>query len=119
MHELSICSGIVEAAAAAVNGFGPRAPRVQRVTVRVGRLTSVVPDSLRYHFELLVPGTILDGACLEIEEVPIRGRCADCGGRFEIETVSFSCPACGEGFVELISGRELELVSLDVTEETT
>jgi hydrogenase nickel incorporation protein HypA/HybF len=117
MHELSICLGIMEAALAGLEGLGPPVPRVDRVTVRIGRLTAVVPDSLLYHFDLLTPGTRLEGAALAVEEVPIRGRCADCAAGFQIDTLSFTCPHCGSGFVELLSGRELEVVSLDTAEE--
>jgi len=117
MHELAICHGIMEVAVAALGGLAAPVPRVDRITVRIGRLTAVVPDSLRYHFGLLTPGTRLEGAELVIEEVPIRGRCADCAARFEIDTLSFTCPLCGSGLVELLSGRELEVVSLDTAEE--
>ncbi len=117
MHELSICQGIVEVATEALDDLPPPAPRVSSVSVRIGRLTAVVPDSLRHYFDLLTPGTVLEGAALVIEDVTIRARCADCGGRFEIEVLSFSCPGCGSGFVELLSGREMEVVSLETSEE--
>lgn len=117
MHEFSICEGIIEAAAAALDGLPRPLPRVSRVTVRIGRLTAVVPATLCYYFHLLAPETMLEGATLDIEEVPIRARCADCGARFEIEVLSFTCPRCGSGLVELLSGRELEVVSLDADEE--
>lgn len=117
MHELSICQGIVEVATAALAGLPRPRPRVTTVSVRIGRLTGVVPDSLRYYFDLLVAGTPLAGAALGIEEVPIRGRCADCDARFTIDQLCFTCPACGSGFVELLSGRELQVVALDTAEE--
>lgn len=117
MHELSICQGIGDIARTVLEALPPPPPRVSRVTVRIGRLTSVLPDSLRYHFDLLARGSLLDGATLDVEEVPVRGRCADCGGRFEIDVLSFTCPACGSGVVELLSGRELQVVSLDLVEE--
>jgi len=117
MHELSICQGIVQVAAAALRGVPPPPPPVARVTVRIGRLTAVVPDSLRYHFDLLTPGTLLNGATLVIEEIPIRGRCADCAARFEIDTLTFTCPRCDSGLVELTSGRELQVISLETREE--
>lgn len=117
MHELSICQGIIEVAAGALEGMPPPLPPVSRVNVRIGRLTAVVPDSLRYYFELLTPGTALDGATLVIDDVPARGTCADCGARFEIEILSFTCPACGGGFVDLISGRELQVVSVETGRE--
>ena len=107
----------MEVARAALEDLPPPPPPVSRVTVRVGRLTAVVPESLRYHFDLAAPGTVLDGATLVIEEVPVRGRCADCDSQFEIDALSFACPACRSGFVELISGRELQVVSLDTAEE--
>jgi hydrogenase nickel incorporation protein HypA/HybF len=117
MHELSMCQGIVEVAGRALDQLPPPQPRVSSVSVRIGRLTAVVPDSLRYHFDLLVPGTPLEGATLLIEEVPIRGQCADCAARFEMDALSFTCPACRSGFVELLSGRELQVVSLETVEE--
>lgn len=117
MHELSICEGILDVATAALEGQPRPLPHVTGITVRIGRLSSVVPDTLRHYFAILAPGTLLEGAALIIEEVPIRGRCADCGARFEIETLSFTCPLCGGGLVELVSGRELEVVSLDTADE--
>jgi hydrogenase nickel incorporation protein HypA/HybF len=117
VHEFSICQGIIEVATAALGDLPRPLPRVSRVTVRVGRLTAVVPDSLRHYFHLLTPGTALEGAALDIEEIPVRARCEDCGARFEIEVLSFSCPLCGTGLVELLSGRELQVLSLDTAEE--
>lgn len=117
MHELSICHGILEVATGALEALAPPLPRVERVTVRVGRLTAVVPDSLRHYFGLLTPGTPIEGATLDIEEVPVRARCDDCGALFEIAVLSFTCPGCGSGFVDLLSGRELEVVSLETAEE--
>jgi hydrogenase nickel incorporation protein HypA/HybF len=117
VHELSVCEGILDVAMAALQAEPRPFARVTAITVRIGRLSSVVPDTLRHYFAILAPGTLLEGAALIIDEVPIRGRCADCGARFEIETLSFTCPLCGGGLVELVSGRELEVVCLDTAEE--
>lgn len=116
MHELSICHGILEQAVKALGRF-QRIPKVSQVTVQIGRLTGIVPESLRQHFELLIPGTPLDGATLNIEEIPTRGRCVDCAASFEIEDLTLVCPECGSGLVEFTSGRELSVVSLDTAEE--
>jgi hydrogenase nickel incorporation protein HypA/HybF len=114
VHELSICHGILDVALGALPA---PPPPVSSVTVRIGRLTGVVPDSLRFYFDLLSVGTPLEGAALAIEEVPIRGRCAECAAAFQIETLGFSCPGCGSGLVELVSGRELQVVALETVEE--
>lgn len=116
MHELSICEGILEVTRSSLEALPPPPPQVSHVTVRIGRLTGIVADSLRYYFGLVTPGTPFDGAALVIEEVPIRGLCADCHARFEIETLSFTCPLCGSGFVELLTGRELQVVSIDTVD---
>jgi hydrogenase nickel incorporation protein HypA/HybF len=117
VHELAVCHGLLEVAREALGRLPFPAPGVTTVAVRVGRLTAVVPESLRYHWALLTPGTPLEGAVLLIEEVPIRARCVECAARFEIDILAFSCPACGSGFVELLSGRELQVVSLETVEE--
>ncbi len=117
MHELSVCQGILETASAAIARLPPPPPRVAAVTVRVGRLTSIVAESLRFYFGLMTGDTPLKGASLIVEEVPIRGVCDECGVGFEIDTLCFTCPHCGSGFVELLSGRELEVVSLETYDE--
>jgi hydrogenase nickel incorporation protein HypA/HybF len=117
VHELAICQGIIEVASEALRAERPPCPAVASVTVQIGRLTAAVPASLRVYFALLTPGTPLEGARLVIEEVPIRGLCADCARPFEIDTLTFTCPRCGSGFVELTSGRELRVVSLETAEE--
>jgi hydrogenase nickel incorporation protein HypA/HybF len=116
---LSVCEGIIEVATNALTRLACPLPPVSCVTVRIGRLTSVVPDCLRHYFDLLTPGTALEGAALVIEHIPIRAICADCTAGFEIDGLSFSCPRCGSGLVDLISGRELEVVSLETSEEVS
>lgn len=117
MHELSICENIIAIATEALHRLPPPRPRVEGVTIEVGRLANAVPAILRQYFDLLTPGTALDGARLDVDEVPIRARCGDCGAAFEIAVLSFTCPSCGSGLVELLSGRELRVVSLDTAEE--
>ena len=113
MHELAVCHGILEVALEALKGLGDPPPDVTTIQIEIGRLTGIVPESLRFHFALLAAGTPLDRAWLDIETIPIRARCADCQARFEIEVPAFSCPECGSGFLELTSGRQLRVVSLD------
>lgn len=117
VHELAVCQGIIDVASETLRAQPPPLPAVASVTVQIGRLTAVVPESLCAYFALLTPSTLLEGARLDIETVPIRGRCADCARHFEIDTLAFTCPRCGSGFVELTSGRELQVVSLETAEE--
>ena len=97
MHELSVCEGIIEVATNALARLaGPRPP-VSCVTVRIGRLTSVVPDCLRHYFDLLTPGTALDGAVLVIEHIPVRATCADCAAASRSKCCPSAVPAAAPG----------------------
>ena len=90
--------------------------RVLRLEVIVGRLSGVVPASLRFCFETIVAGTVLAGASLEIDEVPTACECARCGHGFVVEVLEFACPACGSDRVRVTGGHEIEVVHLEIDE---
>jgi hydrogenase nickel incorporation protein HypA/HybF len=79
----------------------------------VGRLSGVVPDALRFCFELVAEGTPLEGADLVIEEPAGRARCASCGADSEIEDLVLLCP-CGSADVAVTAGRDLLVRSVEV-----
>ena len=51
------------------------------VTLRVGQLRQVIPDSLAFYFEIVSRDTLVEGARLEQVVVPVRMRCEDCARR--------------------------------------
>jgi hydrogenase nickel incorporation protein HypA/HybF len=106
MHELAITQGVVDA----VNQRIGDAPVVS-VRVRVGRLAGVVPDAMRFCFELVTAGTSLEGAALEFEQPEGRGRCRTCGEEFALADLILLCP-CGSADVEVLAGRELAVASV-------
>ena len=112
MHEFSIASAVVDTAVRHAAGR-----RVTVVSVRAGRLRQVVADSLVFAFGLVSRETVCDGARLEYEEVPARLRCEACDAEWEIEMPVFRCPACGTGDVEVLTGEELEVESIEVSDE--
>ncbi|HEV3070625.1 MAG TPA: hydrogenase maturation nickel metallochaperone HypA [Solirubrobacteraceae bacterium] len=112
MHELSIAAAIVEVANRHAAGR-----RVVRVEVQVGHLRQVVPDSLRFAFELVAQGTALDGAELAIAQVPAVGRCRDCGARSALERFPLCCARCGALDMEVLAGEELLVEALELEEE--
>jgi hydrogenase nickel incorporation protein HypA/HybF len=111
MHELSISAAICDTAVRHAAGR-----RVARVAVRVGRLRQVVPASLSFCFGLVAKDTVCDGAVLDLEIVPARLHCADCGHAWEIDVPAFRCPRCESGDAEVMSGEELEVESIEVEE---
>ena len=112
MHEFSIASAVVDTAVRHAAGR-----RVTVVTVRAGRLRQVVADSLVFAFGLVSRETVCDGARLEYEEVPARLRCDACDAEWEIEMPVFRCLTCGGAQVVVLTGEELEVESIEVSEE--
>jgi hydrogenase nickel incorporation protein HypA/HybF len=112
MHELSLSSAIVNTVVKHAAGR-----QVTLVNLRVGHLRQVVPDTLRFYFGFVADGTVCAGARLEQELVPARLSCAPCERQWEIDFPSFRCPACGGTDVEVLSGNEFEVESIEVEEE--
>lgn len=109
MHELSVSSAIVDTAVKHAAGR-----RVTVVTVRIGHLRQVVPDSLAFYFDLVCRGTACEGARLEQVPVPVVLRCGDCGREWDPEDALFRCVCGGAG--EVVTGDELEVESIEVEE---
>jgi hydrogenase nickel incorporation protein HypA/HybF len=112
MHELSIADSIVRIAERHANGR-----RVSAVEVRVGALRQVVPSALSFAFELVAQGTPVEGAVLELAEVPAVVACRACGGESEVEGFPLACRACKSLDVDVLAGEDLLVESLEVGEE--
>ncbi len=113
MHELSIANSIVEIAAEHARQQG--GSRVTGVTLRIGRLSCVHEDALRYSFDLVSEGTPLAGASLAVIEVPVRIWCPDCRSEVELPGIQrFACPACGHLSGDIRAGRELDIESIQI-----
>lgn len=110
VHELSIC---ISLAAIVTEHAAGRA--VHRVVVDVGQLRQVVPETLRYSWGIVVAGTPLDGSALEINHVPVVLECRACGVATAIEAPRFRCGECGSAEVEIVSGEELLVRSLEMS----
>ena len=113
MHELSLCETLIDRAKEEVKRCGPKG-RVLGVDVVVGRLSGVHPDSLRWAFERLVPGTILDGARMNVIQSKATCHCHGCEARVEIDELLVECPQCRSANIEIEGGRELLLQSIEI-----
>jgi hydrogenase nickel incorporation protein HypA/HybF len=108
MHELALAESVVSAVLERTGG-----QHVSVVRLRVGRMAGVVPDALTFCFELAAAGTPLAGAALEIEDEAGRAHCRTCGSDFAMADQFLLCD-CGSADVELLSGRELTVASVEV-----
>ena len=111
MHELSIAEAVVDIA---VRHAGGRP--VSAVELRVGHLRQVVPSALEFAFELVAAGTVLEGAELKMETVAATGLCRTCGAQTALPDFPLCCRHCGGFDVEVTSGEELLVDSLELEE---
>lgn len=101
MHELSLIQAVVDTI---TDRLGYR--RVTMVRLEIGKLSGVVVDSVRFCFDIVVDGTPLEGARLEVVEPGGRARCRDCSVEFASDDPILLCP-CGSSDVEVLAGAEL------------
>ena len=90
--------------------------KVKTIHLRVGKLTAIVPQSLRFCMEVVTKDTPAEGADLEFTEVPLVVYCSECGDETEIQQPPFKCSACGSDKVDIVSGREMIVESIEVEE---
>ena len=87
---------------------------VDTIHLDVGRFTCVEPDQLQFTFQAAIAGTWLDGAQLQIEEIPFVGRCLVCNGTYSpTPEGAYRSPCCDHPLEEIVSGRELRIRSID------
>jgi hydrogenase nickel incorporation protein HypA/HybF len=108
MHELGITRNLVAICQEHANGA-----KVQRVTLVIGRLSAVLPDSVRFCFDICAQGTLLEGARLEIEQPEGRGRCRICGAECTLDLLGGRC-ACGSRDLDVVAGQELKIREMEV-----
>lgn len=112
MHELAITEQILKTALSEATEAG--AIRVTRISLKVGQWSTIEPKCVDAYLRILARGTIVEGADLAIESVPVTFECSSCGREYTPEGEGFACPYCNRAAGELISGRELYIESLEV-----
>jgi len=112
LHELAIADSVVQIASRHAAGR-----QVTKVYLKVGHLRQVVSSALAFGFELVAQGTPVEGADLEIEEVPVRGKCRECGAESRPKAFPLQCGACGGLDLLILEGEELYVASLELEEQ--
>jgi len=116
MHELSIAMSMVEMATEESQRLG--AERVTALHLKVGLLSGVVKDALIFSYEVACAGTPLEGSKLIIDDVPVKVYCPRCSSEKELDSIQlFACSACGELTPEVLEGRELQVVAMEIEEK--
>jgi hydrogenase nickel incorporation protein HypA/HybF len=107
VHELGITQQVVEIACEHARGA-----KIRRIVLEIGKLSAVLPDAVRFCFELCSQDTLAEGATLEIVEPPGLARCRACGAELELERPFGRC-VCGGTDLEWLRGEELRIKELE------
>ncbi len=90
------------------------AARVSRIVLRIGALSGVDVEALRFAYDALAPGTLAADAVLEIHRVPARAHCAQCDTDFGATSgYILTCPRCRAFSSDIRAGRELDIARLE------
>lgn len=114
MHEFAICEQLVATVLEELAKMPPPAPRLACVRIVVGNMQQVVPDSMDMAFDVLTQDTPAAGAKLEMRRTPVVIDCRKCGWHGEVKSNLIRCAQCVSGDVQVVSGKELYLESLEV-----
>ena len=112
MHELAIAESVVRISERHAAGR-----QVTKVYLKVGHLRQVVPSALTFSFELVAQGTSVEGAELEMEEVPALGKCQACAAESRLQSFPLQCEECGGFDLQILEGEELYVESLEMNEQ--
>ncbi len=113
MHETSIAMNILEIAEDHCNRYGFNI--IKSISIRIGMASNILNDSLIFAFDIIKRDTIGNNAQLIIEEVPLAGKCLDCKNNFSSEeSYILSCPLCDSNHFRILSGRELDIIEVEV-----
>ncbi|MDY6934701.1 MAG: hydrogenase maturation nickel metallochaperone HypA [Spirochaetota bacterium] len=114
MHELSIMSSILDI----VTDYANRnnANRILSINLEIGELSDIIPHWMQQYFDIISNGTIAENAKLVIDKIPAFIRCVDCGAEFRLsgDDWQFFCPKCESTDVQMLSGREFTVKSIEV-----
>ncbi len=115
MHEMSLAGGILRVVeqAQAREGF----KRVARLALEAGALSGVEVSALRFALEAMSPGTLLDGATIDITQPPAAAWCMACAQAVTIQSRLDDCPLCGSAQIQPTGGHELKVLELIVHDD--
>ncbi len=112
MHELSVTQSMLELVLKQAEENN--ASKVEKINIVIGHMTGIVDECVKFYFDFLSKGTIAEGAELSVQTLPTQAECRDCGEKYEVGELDWSCPSCGSLRIKMVSGKELYVESIEV-----
>lgn len=112
MHELSVTESVLEIACK--HAEKARATRVTDIYLVIGRLSSIVDDSVAFYWDIITKNTLCEDAKLHFKRLPAELICLDCQHQYQLSDELTPCPNCGSARVRVLSGDEFHLESIEI-----
>ncbi len=112
MHEMSIVQSLLSIVEEEM--VKNNATTLKSVRVKIGKMSGIVPEALSTCFDILISKTDMRGTVLKMDIAPLIGYCRKCKEDFEVIEYNFSCPECNSTDIDIISGREMNIVEIEV-----
>ncbi len=112
MHELSITQSILSIALEQAKAV--QASKITKISLTIGELAGIVDECVQFYFDLLSKDTIAVGVSLSFDRPPTKLRCRNCATTFSPDDLDWACPNCQEQKIEIVSGRECYVSSIEV-----
>jgi len=115
MHELAVTESILEIASSYAEKSN--ASRVTQINLVIGRLSSIVDDSVQFYWDPIAEGTICSGSKLSFKRLPAILHCTICNQDYQIEEDLTPCPICGGYQTTIVSGEEFYVDSIEIEQD--
>ena len=112
MHELPVTMSILSIVLEHAKNV--QASKIVQIKLIIGELSGIVPEYIQSQFEMLSKDTIAAGASILFNHPPTKLRCRNCDRIFTPKDRNWICPSCGEQEIEIVSGRECFVESMEV-----
>jgi hydrogenase nickel incorporation protein HypA/HybF len=112
MHELSVTQSILNIALNEAEKHN--AKKISRINIKMGQLSELLPDCIDYYFSIISRDTIAEKAVLNIDKLPLKLECLDCGEMQEADVRSYRCKKCLGQNLKILQGNEFYIDSLEV-----
>lgn len=116
MHEATFARAILEQLDQRRES-GQITGKIDKVFLEIGRLSTIVPENLTFIFSILSGEYGCAGAELEIDMIPITCLCENCARQFQINELEFHCPSCESPKVKIMTGRELIIKGVEISDD--
>ncbi len=112
MHELPVTESILEITLRHADAH--RATKVTDIYLVIGNWSTIIDESVQFHWDILSENTIAQGATLHFERVAVELLCLACGYRYTPTEKELLCPKCGSVRVKVEKGDEFNIDSIEI-----